>query len=157
TDRQVDQSIAMDAAGNFVIAWDSRNQDGTAWAMYARRYSAAGTALSGEFLVETFTPGNQRDPAVEMDPLGNFIVTWQSDAEGGSGYGVYVQRYGATGAAQGSEFRVNTYTTGTQANSDVKMDASGDFIIAWNSGGQDGSSYGIYAQQQLNTTPPTVT
>ena len=27
------------------------------------------------------------------------------------------------------------------------MDSDGDFVISWNGGGQDGDSYGIYAQR----------
>ena len=41
---------------------------------------------------------------------GGFVVTWTSDGQDGSGYGVYGQRYSSTGAAVGSEFQVNTAT-----------------------------------------------
>src|SRR5262245_10589616 len=47
----------------------------------------------------------------------------------------------------GGEFRVNTYTTFRQLESDVAMDADGDFVIVWHSTGQDGSGYGVYAQR----------
>jgi hypothetical protein len=47
---------------------------------------------------------------------------------------------------QGPEFRANTYTTSNQLFSAVQLDADGDFIIAWASGDQDGSGYGIYGQ-----------
>jgi hypothetical protein len=29
-----------------------------------------------------------------LDPLGNFIVVWQSEGQDGSGLGVFGQRYG---------------------------------------------------------------
>ena len=45
-----------------------------------------------------------------MDSAGDFVVAWESQAEDGSNYGIYAQRYNAAGAAQGSEFLVNTYT-----------------------------------------------
>ena len=32
------------------------------------------------------------------------------------------------------------------------MDADGDFVVTWNSYGQDGSEYGIYAQQYNEST-----
>ena len=41
---------------------------------------------------------------------GGFVVTWTSDGQDGSGYGIYGQRYAADGTAVGSEFRVNTFT-----------------------------------------------
>jgi hypothetical protein len=66
-------------------------------------------------------------------------------------YGVYAKRYNASGIVQGGEFRVNTYVMGRQANPSVGLDADGDFVIAWGSGdftgaGQDGNTYGVYAQ-----------
>ena len=50
----------------------------------------------------------------------------------------------------GSEFRVNTYTTSGQRYPSVAMDSDGDFVVSWQSLGQDGSSYGIYAQRYDN-------
>ena len=47
----------------------------------------------------------------------------------------------------GSEFRVNAFTTSSQFDTTVGMDADGDFVVAWHSYGQDGSSRGVYAQR----------
>ncbi|MEM7343786.1 MAG: choice-of-anchor D domain-containing protein [Chloroflexota bacterium] len=52
----------------------------------------------------------------------------------------------------GSEFQVNTYTTGNQGGSSytglaVAMDSGGDFVVVWSSEGQDGSGGGIYGQR----------
>ena len=91
-----------------------------------------------EFHVNTYTTGSQRSPDVAIDTDGNFVITWQSNGQDGDGYGVYAQRYNSAGAVQGSEFRVNTYTTVSQSSPSVAMDASGDFIITWDSDGQDG-------------------
>ena len=46
---------------------------------------------------------------------GGFVVTWQSDGQDGSGYGIYGQRYMADGTAEGSEFLVNQ-TAATESN-----------------------------------------
>ncbi len=35
----------MDDAGNFAVAWQSKNQDGDDFGVYAKRFSAAGEAL----------------------------------------------------------------------------------------------------------------
>src|SRR5262249_26389723 len=35
-------SVAMDAAGDFVVTWTSVDQDGWGYGVYARRYSASG-------------------------------------------------------------------------------------------------------------------
>ena len=52
------QSVATDAAGNFVITWQSDGgQDGGGSGIFAQRYNAAGVAQGGEFLVNSTTTG----------------------------------------------------------------------------------------------------
>ena len=132
TGDQFAPAVAMDAAGDFVVAWNSdASQDGSNYGVYAQRYNAAGVAQGGEFQVNTYTTSSQACPAVAMDAAGDFVVAWQSYGQDGSGYGVYAQRYNAAGTAQGSEFRVNTYTTNAQRFPTVAMDAAGDFVVAW--------------------------
>ena len=55
--------------------------------------------------------------------------------------------YNANGGAQGNEFQVNTYTAANQEHPSVAMDAAGDFVVTWQIAGEDGSGYGIFAQQ----------
>ena len=62
-----------------------------------------------------------------MDAAGDFVIAWGSSGQDGSGYGIFAQRYDKTGAAQGTEFRVNSYTTGNQGIPEVAMDSTGDF------------------------------
>ena len=52
-----------------------------------------------------------------------------------------------TGGAVGDEFRVNTYTSNSQYDPSITSLADGGFIVAWESSGQDGDGYGIYAQR----------
>lgn len=138
---------AMDADGNFVIAWESVNQDEGGAGIFARRYDSDGTPVSGEFQVNTYTVNWQSDPAIAMNPDGDFVIAWQSLYQDGDDYGVYAQRFNAAGAPQGTEFRVNTHTSDDQMQPTVAMEADGDFIIAWESYDQDGDSYGVYAQR----------
>ncbi len=147
TGAQFLSSVAMDAAGDFVITWTSGGEDGSGYGVYAQRYNSSGTAQGSQFPVNTYTTGNQLAPAVAMDAAGDFVITWESASQDGSGYGIYAQRYNSSGTSQGSEFPVNTYTTGNQARPVVAMDAVGDFVVAWTSTGQDGSGYGVYAQR----------
>ncbi len=66
------------------------------------------------FSVNTYTPGDQDSPSTAMDADGNFVVAWSSYGQDGDGYGVYAQRYDYNGSPVGSEFIVNTYSTGDQ-------------------------------------------
>ena len=147
TNIQTESTVAMDADGDFVVTWSSRDQDGSSEGIYAQRYNAAGVAQGSEFRVNTVTTNFQFESTVAMDADGDFVITWRSNLQDGSSTGVYAQRYNAAGVAQGSEFQVNTFTTSIQTESRVAMDADGDFVVTWTSFLQDGSSYGIYAQQ----------
>ena len=53
----------------------------------------------------------------------------------------------APGDPIGAEFQVNSYTTGGQNWPAVAADADGDFVVVWQSAGQDGSGSGVYAQR----------
>ena len=78
-----------------------------------------------EFRVNGTTTNDQSEPSIAMDPTGRFVITWSSySTDGGNmAFEVYAQRYSASGAAQGSEFRVNTYTTGTQGGFNLTAQA----------------------------------
>jgi hypothetical protein len=47
----------------------------------------------------------------------------------------------------GGEFRVNTYTTAGQLFPDVASDRDGNFVVVWDSDGQDGSARGVFGQR----------
>ena len=54
----------------------------------------------------------------------------------------------------GPEFRVNTYTTGNQYRPAVASDASGDFVVVWDSCAQDGSGLGAFGQRYASSGAP---
>lgn len=147
THNQTFARVAVDGNGDFAIAWMSYGQDGAGYGIYARRYAANGTPLASEFRVNTTTTNYQRYPNIALDAAGDFVVTWMSYAQDGSGYGIYAQRYTSTGTADGSEFKVNTYTTNFQIFPTIGMNAAGDFVVAWSSYFQDTSRYGVFAQR----------
>ncbi|MCD4728414.1 MAG: hypothetical protein K8R46_12175 [Pirellulales bacterium] len=146
-DIQDEPAVAMDVDGDFVVSWTSYGQDGDLDGIYARRFTAQGVDKGGEILVNTTVAQRQDNSDVAMDDAGNFVVAWRSDQQDGNSWGIYGQRFAATGAALGGEFRANAYTLDDQIDPVVAMDADGDFIVAWSSMGQDGSGYGIYARR----------
>ena len=62
---------------------------------------------------------------------------------------------GAVGAQNpsGTEFRVNTYTTGTQRFGSIAANEGYLFFVTWESAGQDGSQYGVFGQRYEGFTP----
>ena len=65
-------------------------------------------------------------------PRSNFAFLDHSFAAGLLGsLTIAMQALGAT--PLGSEFQVNTYTTNSQNNPSVAVDADGDFVVVWES------------------------
>jgi hypothetical protein len=153
TSAQRRPSVASDTVGNFVVVWDSYGQDGQFAGIFGQRYASSGTPLGPEFRVNTYTTSAQYLPRVVADAAGNFVVVWQSYTADGSNDGVFGQRYASSGAPLGSEFRINTYTTGDQDRPAVASDASGNFVVTWQSQAQDGSSEGVFGQRYGQIVP----
>ena len=106
--------VAMDADGDSVVVWNAPNTDGNGYGILAQRYDAVGSPVGSQFVVNTFTTGDQTLPRVAMNDTGAFVVIWHSAGQDGSSRGVYGQRFDASGASAGGEFRVNTTTVGDQ-------------------------------------------
>ena len=100
-----------------------------------------------ETLANSTATNDQQHPKVAMDASGNFVIVWESWGTDGDGYGIYFQRYNSAGTAQGSETKANFTTSNDQRMPDVAMDEDGDFVIVWQSDGQDGDNWGIYFQR----------
>src|SRR5262249_33025102 len=101
--------------------------------------AAAPVALdTSDVRINTTTSNWQYQPSVARDAFGNTVIVWTSLSQDGSGDGVYARVYDEYGTALTSEFRVNQYTTSAQNYPDVAMDANGDFVVVWQSSGQDG-------------------
>jgi hypothetical protein len=140
-------AVAMDPAGDFVVAWES-SQDGDSEGIFARRFSSAGSALAGEFQVNSYTTAFQSRAAVAMDGDGDFVVAWQSFGQDGSLLSIFARRFSSAGTALGVELQVNSYTAGDQELPSVAADVEGDFVVAWeSSGGQDGDASGVFARR----------
>jgi hypothetical protein len=58
----------------------------------------------------------------------------------------------------GSEFQVNTRTTGTQRSPSVGMDADGDFVVVWQSFGEDAAAtWGAFGRRFNSAGTPLAT
>lgn len=137
TSDQQAASIAALSGGGFVITWQDSSASGGDTADTAVRgqlFLADGTKSGSEFLVNTTTADNQRLPSVAGLSGGGFVVAWQDNSASGgdtSDAAVRAQIYLANGTASGSEFLVNTTTTGDQAYPQVAGLSGGGFVVTW--------------------------
>ena len=146
--------------GGFIVTWsaDARYDntafgdtnpiksdvnDGSGYGIFGQRYDALGNEIGDAFQVNTFTNGNQIDSDITLDANGNVLVTWQSECQDGSDYGVYVQKFALTtdGVEMiGSETRVNSTTCGAQTDPEITALTNGTTVVTWESGSD------VYAQ-----------
>lgn len=140
-------AIGVAADGDFVVVWTSDSQDGYSLGIFGQRFSSAGTRTGIEFRVNSYTSGDQSYPAISVSGSGSFVVTWASAGQDGDDLGIFGQRFTSTASESGTEFRVNSATTGAQGYPAVTMDGAGRFVIAWSSDGQDGDDTGVFAQR----------
>ncbi len=143
---QYQSDVAFDGDGKAIVVWTSFLQDGSGGGVFGQRLDASGSKLGPEFNVTTFTSGFQGRARVAVAPADDFAVIWQSDAQDGSGVGVFAQHFDAEGKRDGRELPVNNFTADFQGNPVIAAQPNGQFVAAWESFGVDGSSYGISAR-----------
>ncbi|MDF2687355.1 MAG: hypothetical protein K0Q80_320, partial [Microvirga sp.] len=152
---QMYSSISALADGGWIETWQSLTQDGGGHGVYQRRYDAQGVAVGGETLVNLVTADHQSSPNVTGLANGGWVVTWQSNLQDGSGYGIYQRVYTAQGVTSGPDLLVNATTANEQQNASVTALSDGGWVVTWQSNLQDGSGYGVY-QRHYTATGATV-
>lgn len=141
TSGQYDSRSAPLANGGFVVTWTDSSQTGgdtSSFTIRGQRFDANGAKLDPEFLVNTTTSNAQVDSRVTGLSNGGFVVTWTDSSQTGgdtSGNAIRAQVYNASGQKVGSEFLVNTTTSGTQVESSVAALAGGKFVVTWTDSG----------------------
>jgi hypothetical protein len=135
---QTDPSVAIDAAGNFVIAWRSDDQT----SLLAQRFTANGKRMHGEFHVIGESGNPVGMPAVAMAPDGRFIIAWPASALTADFPDVDVNIYRASGE------RVRSINLGlgggVHRDLSAAMNSAGDFVIGWGQPGDTGAGSGVY-------------
>ena len=133
---QINPCVITLPSGRFVITWtDSSGLGGdpSSSAVKAQVFEANGTALGGEFLVNSVTAGSQALPQITELGNGGFVVTWAdgSNFSSSRSHDIRAQLFDGAGIRIGTEFLVNTTTLGSQFQPGVVALSSGGFAIAW--------------------------
>jgi hypothetical protein len=143
TGNQSAPAVGVDGSGNFVVTWQGPDSD--ADGIFAQRFNNSGTPQGGEIAVNATSAGDQVSPAIAVVSGGGFVVVWRSpDADGN---GVFARLFDAAGAPVTGEIAVNATTTDNQGAPTVSVASNGDFVVAWQTYGQDIVGGGIYARR----------
>ena len=148
---QREPRVTADGTGNFLVTWEDQSKDGSGYGIFARRFANDGSPLGPEFQVNTATLGSQRNPKVCSDALGNFIIAWESRAQGHAD--VHAQRFDALGQRLGTEFIVNAVTAGDQKSIGLAAHPSSGLVAFTFEG--PGVSTDVYARLYTTYLPPT--
>ena len=79
--------------------------------------------------------------ALCVRPDNSVLLTWTAGAD------VYGQLFTTALAPIGTAKMINTYTAGLQEYTVARVDGDGNFVVVWESDGQDGSGMGIYGRR----------
>ncbi len=146
---QSNPAAAIRGNGDFIIVWDSWNQDGGDRGVFGQRFNADGTKAGNEFQVNTTTDFSQAKPKVQYFSDGSFAVIWESYLEEtgdkkSSGYGMYGRIFNSGGTPKTGELHINSYTDDYQWFGDLAVFNDDSFVVVWCSWEQDGEDGGIY-------------
>ena len=144
---QNNPAVDINSDGEFLVTWDSWDQDGGDRGVYMKRFDGTGGVLNEETLVNQTTAYSQAKPRIKYFPDGRWIIVWESYKQDGSGYGVYGRIFNTDNSAATNEFMINTYTADYQWFADVETFQNNSFVVVWCSWEQDGFDGGIYFQK----------
>jgi hypothetical protein len=145
TGDQEKPQVAMLNNGGAVFVWQGGKYGFQK--IYARFVNATGAFITSDIQVNTYTKSFQVNAGVATLTDGSVVVVWASDGEDGDMQGIFGQRLSAAGAKLGGEFQINQWTAGNQRTPSVTALANTNFVVAWVSELQRGSStVDIYAR-----------
>jgi len=147
---QVYQSISLNQNGGYVV-WEENGSLKTGLEIRASRLNSSLTRVS-TFTVNKVPKGDQRFPQVQLLSNGDALFVWQ-------GYGlanadIYARVLKNDGSFAAGDVRVNSdpkakdsYSKDQQSEPVVSALHNGGALVAWQSFGQDGHKFGIYARR----------
>jgi hypothetical protein len=94
-------SVAVANDGSFVVTWESRESNGTYWDVFGRIFDPNGSPLGPEFRMNLYTNNNQIVGSADTVSNGNFVAVWQSLQQDGDDFGIFAQRFDASGSPLG--------------------------------------------------------
>ncbi len=147
---QSNPDVAVNDNGEFVVVWDSWNQDASDRGVFAQKYSSTGSTIGSEFLVNQFQNYSQAKPKTEFITNNKYAVVWESfNQETGSnvGYGMFGRIFEFTGNTNTDEFQINTHVTDYQWFGELCAIDDTSFAVVWCSWEQDGDDGGIFIQR----------
>ncbi|MCA9102486.1 MAG: hypothetical protein KDA63_15095, partial [Planctomycetales bacterium] len=189
---QVNPEVAMDYDGNFVVTWENQSQYASFFNdIRAQKFTFEGERFGSEIRVNNINipiVGQESNPTVAMDADGDFVIAWDGiylDSNGVPREAIWGRAFAPDTTTYGNQFQVSVgdanFTEspfpsandglghipkldhGTQRNAKISMDSQGNFVVVWESFGDNDlvtnpdlpDSWGTYFRRfHLDPTQP---
>lgn len=117
----------------YIITWQSNatlatGDNGNGYGVYMPNASTPTARRSAPLPRQHLPSGSRYESDVATHADGNFVVSWRSDNQDGSGAGIYFQRFDASASKLGPETLANTLTASNQYEAKVGNASS---AVAW--------------------------
>jgi hypothetical protein len=143
---QQEPAVAVDAAGNFVVAWADDTDGNGVFQIHARGFFADGTPRFTIAPVNTVATGQQKRPSVGMAPDGRFVIAWEDDpASDGNGQ-VLFRGFHADGAERFADRSAHDDAVGARLRPRVGLDGNANIVIAWQDDSDGNGAFQIHAR-----------
>ncbi len=142
-------AIALDSAGNPVVAWEE--DAGGQFAdrhIYAKRWNGSSWVQLGSFIDAAGTTKGAQNASLAIDNAGNPVVAFFEDVGVGTAFNdnVYVKRWNGTSWVQlGNALDINTNRTADYPS--LALDNTGNPIVAWEEFDGNSSNSNIYVKR----------
>jgi hypothetical protein len=144
--QQLKPAVAMDDAGNFVVAWEDDQDQNGFFEILARGFNSDGTQHFNAQTINTVSSGQQLKPAVAMDAAGSFVVAWEDDQDQNGFFEILARGFNLDGTQHFATQTINTVSSGQQLKPAVAMDAAGNFVVAWEDDQDENGFFEVLAQ-----------
>jgi hypothetical protein len=133
-------------SGGFAVVWRSDTQYFDKPTFYGRVMSGSLAPKGTEFHVSDLQAGETGQAVVLGMSGGGFVVLFPAKGLDGSVSGIASRAFDKEGAPLATEMTVNEFTSDEQEAPAAAILGSGGMVVAWQSRGQDGDGYGVYAR-----------
>jgi Ca2+-binding RTX toxin-like protein len=146
---QMNVDVAVFSATDYAVVWQSENQDGSGWGVYARLHNSGG--WSNEILVNQTTAGAQVSPKIAMNSAAGFVVTWVGRDDNGGNGEIYARRFNASAGAATNEMLVSSGGSFGHTSPDVAING-GVAVVVWVASDLNDSAQTDISFRRLNAT-----
>jgi len=154
-------ATVIDSGDAFTVAWQSRNQDGDGWGIFAQQIDPSDGLVGEELQVNDIQTGNQLEVALAQIDQGQMVATWTNGIADGTGWNVKatVVEFNSSNVNPANEFFVNVDTANDQFGHQRRPSAvavDNAIAIAWGGDGlldHDGSFLTCFLFDEVNIAP----